>query len=206
MNYTKSAVVLPGAPGFIRMTAAQYNAHLLANPGCGRRGGHSAAHGGYGVDTGPELRSVALVLGSPGSRAARASPEEDLHRLVFEWIFAMQSVHPILKFMMHVPNGGVRSRGEAGKLKAMGVRKGVSDVVCPFANDFFKGFACELKAPKGRCTPEQSVFLSKAKSDGWLTAVCFCLDDFIALAQTFLGIRAEAQVPPILPAPINVRG
>ena len=91
------------------MSAAEYNAHLLAHPGGGRRGSHGAAHGGY--DASREAPGVA--------RVRRASPEEDLHRQVFGWIFAMQTANPILGYMMHVPNGGARSKGEAGKLKAM---------------------------------------------------------------------------------------
>lgn len=167
------------------MSAAEYNAHLLAHPGGGRRGSHGAAHGGY--DASREAPGVA--------RVRRASPEEDLHRQVFGWIFAMQTANPILGYMMHVPNGGARSKGEAGKLKAMGVRRGVSDVTCPFASGAFKGFACELKAPKGRCTPEQTDYLDKAKSDGWLTGVCFSLDEFVVMAQSYLGVAVGSLAP-----------
>lgn len=192
LNHTKIAPVLPGKAGFVRMTAAEFNAHLLANPESGGRGRHGAAHGGYGAE--PAASAQGSVTAKP-ARARRASPEEDLHRLVFDWVFAMEASHPILRYMMHVPNGGARSKGEAGKLKAMGVRKGVSDVTCPFASGPFKGFACELKAPKGRCTPEQSDFLDKSKADGWLTGVCFSLDEFVAMAQSFLGVAAGSLVP-----------
>lgn len=178
------------------MTAAQYNAHLLANPGCAKHSGRSAARTGSGYRK-----------GTPGGlgevRVRRASPEEDLHRLVFDWIFAMQSAHPVLRFMMHVPNGGVRSKGEAGKLKAMGVRKGISDVICPFTSGSFKGFACELKAPKGRCTPEQTDYLEEAKSDGWLTGVCFSLDEFVVMAQAYLGVAVGSLVPATAPADVS---
>lgn len=168
VSHLISAPVLPGSPGFNRMSAAAYNAILLANP--------SARNGGAGIS----------------KNTKRASPEEDLHRLVFGWIFQMEECFPLLGFMMHSPNGGARSKGEAGKLKAMGVRKGVPDVICPFACGPWKGFACELKAPKGTLTPEQDLFLVKARADGWLTGVCFDLESFVALAQTFLGTRAGA--------------
>jgi hypothetical protein len=149
------------------MSAAQYNEFLLS---------HASPASSQAV---AKLRGVAKK---------RASPEEDLHRLVFAWIFAMQRTHPILDFMMHVPNGGGRSKGEAGKLKAMGVRRGVPDVLCPFKCSGFNGFACELKAPNGKCSPEQNMFLTKAKNDGWLVGVCFTFDEFVSLANLYLGV------------------
>lgn len=165
-NHAKTDRVLPGAPGFMRMSASDFNAHLLANP--------VVSGGNYSKNKrGPK----------------RASPEEDLHRLVFEWILAMQATHPILKYMIHVPNGGARSKGEAGKLKAMGVRKGVADFICPFQSGPWPGFACELKAPKGLCTPDQEDFLDKAKNDGWITGVCYSLDQFVDMVNLFLGVQ-----------------
>lgn len=164
--------VAPGVNGgFSRMTAAAYNAMLL--------------------------RAAAEQPGAPGSRTGqkgrkgpkRASPEEDLHRLVFDWITAMENIHPVLKFMFHSPNGGARSKGEAGKLRAMGTRKGISDFINPFPNGVWPGFACELKAPKGRLTPEQAEFLQQAHLSGWVTGVCFTLDEFIALTEVYLGLR-----------------
>lgn len=47
-------------------------------------------------------------------------------------------------YFFHVPNGGYRSRAEAGILKAMGVRAGVMDLIFI---DRGLAFGMELKAP-----------------------------------------------------------
>lgn len=141
-----------------------------------------------------QAQAQAAVSG--GKRPKRASPEEDLQRSVFEWIFLHEHKYPVLEFTMHVPNGGRRSKGEAGRFKAMGVRKGISDVVNPFPQPGGAGFACELKASKdGRATPEQLKYLKFAKSNGWVTGICFTLDQFIVLIEQYLGVHHGGTAP-----------
>lgn len=56
----------------------------------------------------------------------------------------------------HVPNGGLRSKSAAAKLKAMGVRAGVHDLVF-----LLNGGGClliELKNSKGRPSENQKAF------------------------------------------------
>lgn len=48
-----------------------------------------------------------------------------------EWIDLMLPLYPVLEWIIHVPNGGKLPRGLAGKLKAMGVKKGVPDILLP---------------------------------------------------------------------------
>lgn len=125
-------------------------------------------------------------------KVKRATPEEDLHRAVFEWIFLNETRYPELQNHMHCPNGGARSKGEAGKLKAMGVRKGVSDVINPFPSAGGAGFACELKAPSKKPTSEQALYLETAASHGWVTGVCYTLEQFVALTERYLGVKTRS--------------
>ena len=55
-----------------------------------------------------------------------------------------------------IPNGGYRTKAEAGIMKATGTRKGAPDIgfVLPHGAAGF----IELKAPKGRLSPEQAAF------------------------------------------------
>jgi hypothetical protein len=171
-----SVVASVVASGFGRMTAADYLAATKAGTLPVRRSGKGCTE------------RMGDVL-----RKKRASPEEDLHRSVFEWIFANEQRYPALKYVMHVPNGGARSKGEAGKLKAMGVRKGVVDIVGPFpCSGGGLGFACELKAPGGKPTSEQSAFLEKAKEHQWVYGLCYNFDDFLMLVSVYLGIQPPA--------------
>ncbi len=64
---------------------------------------------------------------------------------------------------MHVPNGGLRSRGEAGKMRAMGVRKGVVDWILPFPSPAgrYTGLAIEVKSHRGTVSDEQQDFFGR---------------------------------------------
>lgn len=178
MNETKTAHAAESPPelsrpAFSRMTSAQF----LKD--------YDALHAGV------KPRASGRVQ---HTKTPRKTLEEDLHREVFAWIFLHEKRYPILKYTMHVPNGGARSKGEAGKLKAMGVRKGVSDIINPFAQPGGKGFACELKAPGGVATPEQKDFLREASEHDWVRGVCYTLDEFVALIHVYLGVSAQRGV------------
>lgn len=119
----------------------------------------------------------------------RASPEEDLHRACMEWVAFSRAAHPRLKWMIHVPNGGKRPRGEAGKMKALGVKKGVLDILLPRPSPSLRwnGLAIELKAPNsGRLSQDQAEWLEAHAEDGWLVGVVRTLDEFIALTESYL--------------------
>ncbi len=130
-------------------------------------------------------------------RVKRASPEEDLHRSCMEWVLLSASRHPILKWMVHVPNGGKRPKGEAGKLKAMGAKPGYPDLTLPRRAGPWTGLAIELKSPTGTVSQDQKEWLTAFLAEGWLVAVVRSLDDFIAVVQVFLEGSDAASLPTI---------
>lgn len=87
---------------------------------------------------------------------------------------------------MHVPNGGKRPRGEAGKLKAMGAKKGFPDLVLPRRCGQWTGLAIELKAPDGYPTKEQKEWLAALEEEGYLTGICRTSAEFRALLDAYL--------------------
>jgi hypothetical protein len=131
--------------------------------------------------------SNAKGRGRATSAAKRASPEEDLQRVCFEWIVLQTPRHALLKYLMHVPNGGARSKGEAGKLKAMGTKPGVPDFLLPRGRGHWRGLAIELKSSTGALSPDQKEWLRGLEQEGYLTSVCRTLDNFVALVQAFLN-------------------
>ena len=75
----------------------------------------------------------------------------------------------------HVPNGGKRGKAEAGIFKAMGVRRGVSDLVSLFPAGQFHGLIVEMKAARpddSIVTDEQKEFLDLMASMGFRAEVC----------------------------------
>lgn len=116
----------------------------------------------------------------------RQSPEEDLHRICFEWVTLLSSRYPILRWMAHYPAGGKRPRGEAGKLRALGTKPGVPDLMVFRPYRGWTGLAVELKSATGTVSDNQQEWLSALKEDGYLTAVCRSLDEFQAVVMKFL--------------------
>lgn len=125
---------------------------------------------------------------TPGFLSDGSPSEDTIHRDCATWVFEQEAAHPVLAWLMHVPNGGLRSTGEAGKMKALGVRKGVSDWILPFPSPSgrYKGLAIELKSRNGIVTDEQADFIHKASENGWLIAVARSSDAFIETVEKWL--------------------
>lgn len=184
---------------FQRMSAAEYRAQmgldpagtphseLLRSPAPERlrvRGGSLALA--------PELKAPARPRKPRKLTLASGHPTEDqIHRACADWLFAHEAIYPFLHWLMHVPNGGLRSRGEAGKMRAMGVRKGVVDWILPFPSPTgrYTGLAIEVKSHQGTVSDEQQDFLDDAAAAGWLTAVVRSSDEFVKVVEQWIRDR-----------------
>jgi len=143
-----------------------------------------------------EYRSYIANAGvSLPKTARRASPEEDLQRLCVEYAGALSLKYPLLDYLFHPANGGKRPKGEAGKLKALGVKPGVPDLMLPFPSPTGKwpGMALELKAPKGSVSEDQWSWMGKAMGQGWLVGIVWSFEDFQDYLDIFLGASQGAQ-------------
>lgn len=142
-----------------------------------------------------QYRAMLATGQVPKVKIKRASPEEDLQRDCMEWIRRSTGRYPILRWMVHVPNGGKRPKGEAGKLKAMGTKPGYPDLTLPRRYTRWPGLAVELKSSTGQVSTDQKDWLGAFVADGWLVAVCRSLDEFIAVLQVFLEGGDESSLP-----------
>ena len=101
---------------------------------------------------------------------------EDDHQIaLFRWA-AMRKTHdgnPLTDYMFAIPNGGRRNPREAARLKKMGVKAGVSDIFLPIPRNNCHGLWIELKAPKGRISPEQKAWIDRMQEQGYAARVCF---------------------------------
>lgn len=87
----------------------------------------------------------------------------------------------------HTPNGGKRNAREAARLKRMGVKAGVPDIV------IFRGctpYFIELKSPKGRETPTQITMNNDLRSNGIEVALCKSLDEVITQLKLWEIIKS----------------
>lgn len=85
-------------------------------------------------------------------------------------------------YWFHVPNGGSRNVIEAAKLKRMGVRAGVADIVLLIDG---KSYFLELKARKGRVSPDQKAAQSLVERAGGTYAVAWGIDEALATLETW---------------------
>lgn len=91
----------------------------------------------------------------------------------------------------HTPNGGSRRKGEAGKLRAMGVKPGVPDIIV--AGPDRRMVAIELKSATGSMRKEQREFREWAEASGWAFYVCRSVDD-VEIALDGAGVPLKARM------------
>jgi hypothetical protein len=65
----------------------------------------------------------------------------------------------VFAHMCHIPNGGLRNKRVAAKLKAQGVKKGVSDYLIAIPVGRYHGLWLELKVGKNKLTTDQKEWL-----------------------------------------------
>lgn len=104
----------------------------------------------------------------------RMFPTEDEEQIwLFSWAKINSGKWPELELMHHIPNGGMRSKSEAARFKAMGVKRGVSDVFLPVSKGGYHGLYIELKAKDGRPEKEQKEWIAAVREQGYYAAVCY---------------------------------
>lgn len=106
---------------------------------------------------------------------------------LMRWVRLSTARYPDLARMYHIPNGGDRHRAVAAKMKAEGVRKGVLDYCLPVARGGWHGLYIELKAGKGRPTPEQKDEIEHLRRDGYRAELCTgwqaCVDVLVSYLE-----------------------
>lgn len=130
------------------------------------------------------------------SKRHRLHTEDDLQKMVFQWIRLMERRVSEFAMAFHCPNGGSRNPREAARFKGMGVRPGVPDIMLPCPGHsingqyWFDGLAIELKSKTGRLTGEQSMWLGRLKDEcGWRTEVCRTFDEAKAVLCEYMGVK-----------------
>ena len=78
---------------------------------------------------------------------AKANTEHAHQAALFCQAARHTHLYPELEWMFAIPNGGERNVKVAVKLKAEGVRAGVSDIMLPAPRSNYHGFFIEMTAP-----------------------------------------------------------
>jgi hypothetical protein len=114
--------------------------------------------------------------------------EDAIQRAVFEHL-AVRDARGLFAF--HPANGGYRNTVEAARLKGLGVRAGVPDVVAIHRGQVF---AIELKSERGRATDAQLQAIEDIRAAGGYAQVCHGLDCALAVLERWGLLRGRAGV------------
>ena len=128
--------------------------------------------------------------------------EEQEQRMLIEWAYLSIGRFPALRLLFHVPNGGLRHPVTAQRLKLIGVKPGVPDLVLPVPHQGFHGLFLEMKrsvdAPKkkdvrGKLSESQVWWKEQLHAQGYRVEVCYGFEAAKAVLEEYL----TSPVPPL---------
>lgn len=131
-------------------------------------------------------------------RASRRDVEHQQQCALIEWARLNETREPRLQLLYAIPNGGARSKAQAGRLKAEGVRAGVYDLclACPgmLAGQVYHALYLEMKTDVGKLSGAQEQFLTVAGAYG---NACRMHRDWVEAARliiAYLGAEKHLSV------------
>jgi hypothetical protein len=132
----------------------------------------------------------------------RAQPEYDAQVRFFVLVDWLAELHPAhageLEDVWATSNGGKRPRGEAGRMRESGQRKGVLDVECLVPMRGAHGLLIEMKSAAGKTTPEQAARMERLRRRGYAVHLARSWQEAGQILCDYLGlpwpVNAEVQV------------
>lgn len=115
------------------------------------------------------------------------SLESQHQRALVRWC----RLHPVARLIYAIPNGGGRSKAQAGILKAEGVLAGVPDLHLPVARAACHSLYIEMKAGDGRLSPEQGKLIAELQAQGHAIVVAWDWE----VAKGWIERYLDGQVP-----------
>lgn len=107
---------------------------------------------------------------------------------VIEWAETRTAALPALELLYAVPNGGLRHKAVAGRLKAEGVKSGVPDLCLPVARGGYHSLYIEMKTLAGTPSEKQKQWIARLRAEGNCAEVCYGAAEAIERIETYLGV------------------
>jgi len=102
---------------------------------------------------------------------AAPGTEHSQQAALFAWV-AQQTDYPELKLAFAIPNGGLRDKVTAARLKAEGAKAGVWDIFLPVPRGRWHGLFVEMKVGDNKLTTKQEEF-EKSLENNYMFVVCY---------------------------------
>jgi len=103
-------------------------------------------------------------------------------------LFGWTRNHPKLPWMFAIPNGGLRNKATAVRMKSEGVKAGVWDIFLPVPSGQYHGLFLEMKWGKNTLTPAQKEFGDYATQQGYCCKVAYSTEQAIEIIDEYLGL------------------
>jgi hypothetical protein len=115
-----------------------------------------------------------------------------------DWLRAQ---HPKISLhTLHIGNERKASYYAGYIMKRMGVLKGASDLLVAWPSGGFHGLFIEVKAKKGKPTPDQLAFIERMNSVGYYATVCYGADEVIRCMKWYIGLGHQGTSSSSTPA------
>ena len=113
---------------------------------------------------------------------------EDTEQIaVVQWANWNCSKWPELELLFHCPNEiGTRSRSDGVRLKQMGVKPGIPDLLLPVEKGAYSGLCIEMKYDRGALQESQKRKLRLLAEQGRYCAVCYGAEEAVKVLKEYL--------------------
>jgi hypothetical protein len=123
-------------------------------------------------------------------KAVTLDPPEYRMQIALVQLLRLQA-RPEIEYW-HTPNGELRDKRHAAKLKAMGTRPGVADLVFLFHDTAeVPVLFLELKARKGRLSDDQEHFRNRVRALGYAYEWTDSFDDAVRILRKYHVLRVK---------------
>lgn len=122
-------------------------------------------------------------------KKTRRPPRDEEHRLQCACVRWFRLQYPAWRELLFaIPNGGVRDKVTASRLKAEGVVPGVSDLLLLYPAGTYHALCIEMKTPSGKQSAGQKQWQQEAEKAGYKYVLCRSLDDFVSTIEKYLAL------------------
>lgn len=94
-----------------------------------------------------------------------------------------------LEWLHAIPNGGLRNKKVASKLKKSGVKAGVHDLFLPVVKPPYHGMYIEMKYGDNKLTKKQIEFKEHCESQGYKSVTCYTAGEAIREIQDYMRMK-----------------
>ena len=129
------------------------------------------------------------TMTAASARKKMPCPTEGVEQAtLFSWAQMRTYWYPELNLMFHIPNGGKRSKAEAGRFRAEGVKSGVPDLCLPVPRGQYHGLYIEMKTESGHTSDEQEWWGERLQAQGYVWRVCHGWQAAVAVLEWYLQL------------------